>query len=92
MSPVDWTNMNGIMDKAYKVCSYVRGYVPPICRVWAPLISGGYIKFRMKYGTNPIYYAELTYKQILAISTDAAAAMVTRQFMKQMLERIENND
>jgi hypothetical protein len=51
------------------------------------LISGGYIKFRMKYGTNPIYYAELTYKQILAMSTDAAAAMVTRQFMKQMLEK-----
>lgn len=32
MSPVDWTNMNGIMDNAYKVCSYVRGYVPPMCR------------------------------------------------------------
>ena len=52
MSPVNWTNMNEIMDKAYKVCSYVRGYVPPICRVWAPLISGGYIKFRMKYGNE----------------------------------------
>lgn len=81
--------MNEIMDNAYKVCAHVRGYVPPTCRVWAPLISGGYIKFRMKYSTNPIYYAELTYKQILVMSTDAAAAMVTRLFMKQMLERID---
>lgn len=83
--------MNEIIDKSYKICAHIRGYVPPICRVWAPLISGGYIKFRMKYGTNPIYYAELPYKQVLVMSTDAAAAMVIRRFIKQMLERIDNN-
>lgn len=83
--------MNEIIDKSYKICAHIRGYVPPICRVWAPLISGGYIKFRMKYGTDPIYYAELTYKQILAMSTDAVVATVTRRFMKQMLERIDTN-
>ncbi len=81
--------MTEIMEKAYHVCAYVRSYVPPICRVWAPLYSGGYIKIRMKFKDHPIYWAELTYKQVLAMNTDAAAAMVVRRFMTQMLERID---
>lgn len=81
-----------IMDKAYKVRNIIQYNLPPMAKVWAPCFGYGSVRFRVKYKTEPIFYAEITYEQITKMSVNQAGYFVMIRLTTQMLERIENNE
>ena len=89
MNPDVWTIMTELMERAYEIRTLIQHNLPPMARVWAPMYSGGVMKFRVKYKTMPIFYAELTYNQIMKMPMYEAACFSMLHITKQMLERLE---
>lgn len=81
-----------IMDKAYKVRNIIQHSLPPMVRVWPPYLSYDSVRFRVKYKTMPVFFAELTYNQIVKMPVEESAMFTMLHLTKQMLERIDNHD
>ena len=81
-----------IMDKAYKVRDTIQSYFPPSVKVWSPHFIHSYVRFRVKYRNKPIFYAEITYKQITEMRVEQVVNIVMVRLTAQMLERYTNLD
>lgn len=84
--------MTGLMDKAIEINYIVRSNFPRSCRVWAPIYSGEHIRFRVKCKNIPILCVELTYEQVMRFPENEVASLLTANFIRLLLERIENNE
>ena len=84
--------MTGLMDKAMGINYIIRTNFPSYCRIWAPIYSGNHIRFRVKCKNVPILCVELTYEQVMDFPENEVASLLMVQFIKLLLERIENND
>lgn len=83
--------MTGLIDKAMEINYIIRTNFPGSCRIWKPIYSGNYIRFRVKCKNIPVLCVELTYEQVMNYSETSVASLLTASFIRLLLERIENN-
>lgn len=81
--------MTGLMDKAMEINYIIRTNFPGSCNIWKPIYSGNTIRFRVKCKNIPVLCVELTYEQVMNYSETSAASLLTANFIRLILERIE---
>lgn len=84
--------MTGLMDKSIRINHLISHNVPGACRVWEPIYSGKHIRFRLKCKNLPVLCVELTYEQVMDFRENEIASLLTANFIRLILERIENNE
>lgn len=83
--------MTGLMDKAMEINYIIRTNFPGSCSIWKPIYSGNRIRFRVKCKNIPVLCVELTYEQVMNYSETSVASLLTANFIRLILERIEKN-
>lgn len=81
--------MTGLMDKAMEINYIIRTNFPGSCSIWNPIYSGNRIRFRVKCKNIPVLCVELTYEQVMNYSETSVASLLTENFIRLILERIE---